>query len=150
MEEHESAKSFKDLLVWQKAHQFVLEVYRLTEKFSSKETYGLTSQFRRASISIPANIAEGFRKRGKADKVRYLNIAEGSLQECIYYLILAKYRGMPRTLNFSISLMRLEKCSMSIHTAFYLLNSIFRKDHTNAQSHNSSSTRFKIILERQF
>ncbi len=93
MEEHESAKSFKDLLVWQKAHQFVLEVYRLTEKFSSKETYGLTSQFRRASISIPANIAEGFRKRGKADKVRYLNIAEGSLQECIYYLILAKDLG---------------------------------------------------------
>ena len=87
MEEHESAKSFKDLLVWQKAHQFVLEVYRLTEKFSSKETYSLTSQFRRASISIPANIAEGFRKRGQAG---YLNIAEGSLQECIYYLILAK------------------------------------------------------------
>jgi four helix bundle protein len=93
MEEHESAKSFKDLLVWQKAHQFVLEVYRLTEKFPSKEIYSLTSQFRRASVSIPANIAEGFRKRGKADKVRYLNIAEGSLQECIYYLILAKDLG---------------------------------------------------------
>jgi len=76
------AKSFLDLLVWQKARQFVLAVYRLTESFPKSETYGLTPQFRRAAVSVPANIAEGFRKRGRADKARFLNIAEGSLEEC--------------------------------------------------------------------
>ena len=84
------ARSFEDLIVWQKAHQFVLGVYRFSEAFPQKEIYGLTSQLRRAAISIPANIAEGFKKRGRADKVRFLNIAQGSLEECRYYLILAK------------------------------------------------------------
>jgi len=84
------AKSFEQLIVWQKAHQFVLGVYRLTENFPSKEIYGLTSQLRRAAVSIPANIAEGFKKRGRADKVRFMNIAQGSLEECRYYLILTK------------------------------------------------------------
>ena len=84
------AKSFEQLIVWQKAHQFVLGVYRLTENFPRNETYGLTSQLRRAAVSIPANIAEGFKKRGRADKVRFMNIAQGSLKECRYYLILAK------------------------------------------------------------
>ncbi len=87
------AKSFEDLIVWQKAHQFVLEVYKLTEKFPKTEIYGLTSQFRRAAISIPANTAEGFKKKGKADKARFLNIAQGSLEECRYYLILSKDLG---------------------------------------------------------
>jgi len=87
------AKSFEDLIVWQKAHQFVLEVYKLTEKFPKNEIYGLTSQFRRAAISIPANTAEGFKKKGKADKARFLNIAQGSLEECRYYLILSKDLG---------------------------------------------------------
>jgi four helix bundle protein len=76
--------------VWQRAHQFVLEVYRLVRKFPRSETYGLSSQFRRAAVSIAANIAEGFRKRGKADKLRFLNIAQGSLEECRYYLILTR------------------------------------------------------------
>ena len=84
------AKSFAQLIVWQKAHQFVLGVYGFTEKFPRAENYGLTSQLRRAAVSIPANIAEGFKKRGRADKVRFLNIAQGSLEECRYYLILAK------------------------------------------------------------
>ena len=84
-----TAKRFMDLTVWQKAHQFVLSVYRFTSCFPKDETYGLTSQFRRASVSIPANIAEGFKKKGKADKLRYMNIAQGSLEECRYYLILA-------------------------------------------------------------
>ncbi|MGD9781963.1 MAG: four helix bundle protein [Kiritimatiellia bacterium] len=85
-----AAKCFEDLLVWQKAHRFVLQVYRLTKSFPREEAYGLTSQFRRAAVSIAANIAEGFRKRGSADKLRYLNIAQGSAEECRYYLILAK------------------------------------------------------------
>jgi four helix bundle protein len=84
------AKSFKDLIVWQKAHEFVLEVYKLTASFPKHETYGLSGQMRRAAVSIAANIAEGFRKRGKADKARFLNTAEGSVEESHYYLLLAK------------------------------------------------------------
>ena len=87
------AQNFQDLIVWQKAHQFVLSVYRLSKSFPREELYGLTSQFRRAAISVPANIAEGFKKRGKADKARFLNIAEGSLEECRYYLILTEDLG---------------------------------------------------------
>lgn len=87
------AKSFTDLIVWQKAHGFVLHVYELTRTFPKEELYGLTSQFRRAAVSIPANIAEGFRKQSKPDKSRFLNIAEGSLEECRYYLILAHDLG---------------------------------------------------------
>ena len=84
------AKTFEDLIVWQKAHQFVLAVYCLTQTFPRTETYGLSSQFRRAAVSIAANIAEGFKKRGKADKARFLNIAQGSLEECRYYLTLSR------------------------------------------------------------
>ncbi len=84
------AKNFQDLIVWQKAHQFVLLVYRYSESFPKNELYGLTSQLRRSAVSIPANIAEGFKKRTKPDKARYLNIAQGSLEESRYYLILAK------------------------------------------------------------
>ena len=83
------AKSFQDLIVWQKAHQFVLSVYRYTATFPKTEIYGLTSQFRRAAVSIPANIAEGFKKRIKPDKAKFLNIAQGSNEECRYYLILS-------------------------------------------------------------
>ena len=86
----EPAKTFEDLVVWQKAHQFVLTVYRLSRTFPRSETYGLSSQCRRAAVSIAANISEGFRKRGKADKLRFLNIAQGSLEESRYYLILVR------------------------------------------------------------
>lgn len=86
----EASKSFQDVGVWQKAHQFVLAIYRFTRHFPVEETYGLTAQFRRAAVSIPANIAEGFRRRGRADKMRFYNIAQGSVEECRYYLILAR------------------------------------------------------------
>ena len=85
----EKTKTFEELNAWQKAHSFVLEVYRSTEQFPKKEDYGLTSQFRRASVSIAANIAEGYRKKGKADKLRFFNISQGSLEECRYYIILS-------------------------------------------------------------
>jgi four helix bundle protein len=86
----EPAKNFQDLIVWQKSHKFVLGVYKFTSKFPTSELYGLTSQFRRAAVSIAANIAEGFKKQGLADKMRFLNIAQGSLEECRYYLILSE------------------------------------------------------------
>jgi four helix bundle protein len=88
-----AARNFQDLIVWQKAHQFVLSIYGYSAISPKAETYGLTSQLRRAGISIPANIAEGFKKRGRADKLRFLNIAQGSLEECRYYLILSDDLG---------------------------------------------------------
>ena len=88
-----AARNFRDLLVWRKAHEFVLAVYAFTAGFPRQETYGLALQLRRAAVSVPANIAEGFRRRGKADKARFLNIAEGSLEESRYYLILAQDLG---------------------------------------------------------
>jgi len=87
------ARSFKELIVWQKAHQFVLEIYRFTRAFPLDEKFGLISQIRRAAVSVAANIAEGFPKRGANDKVRFFNIAQGSLEEVHYYLILAKDLG---------------------------------------------------------
>ena len=91
-------------MVWRKAHQFVLAVYALTAAFPKQETYGLSQQLRRASVSIPANIAEGFRRRGKPDKARFMNMAEGSLEECRYYLILAKDLGYGDTQPLATSL----------------------------------------------
>lgn len=86
----EPISRFEDLGVWQKAHQLVLAVYRLTRTYPDAERFGLVSQMRRSAVSVPANIAEGFKKRGTADKLRYYNIAQGSLEELRYYLILSR------------------------------------------------------------
>ena len=87
------AKSFRDLIVWQKAHEFVLQTYDLTKQFPREELYCLVPQMRRAAISIPANIAEGFKKRGLADKNRFFNTSQGSLEESRYYLIISEDLG---------------------------------------------------------
>jgi four helix bundle protein len=87
------SKSFEDVRAWQKAHAFVLAVYRFTERFPKHDLFGLTAQLRRAAVSVPANFAEGFAKRSRADKARYYNIAQGSLEECRYYVILARDLG---------------------------------------------------------
>lgn len=86
----EKSTSFQQLIVWQKAHQFVLLVYKTTDLFPQKEMFGLTSQFRRAAISIAANIAEGYKKKDYKNKLNFFNIAQGSLEECKYYIILSK------------------------------------------------------------
>jgi four helix bundle protein len=106
------ARTFQDLLVWQKAHQFVLEVYAFTAAFPKQETYGLSLQMRRAAVSIPANIAEGFRRRGKADKARFMNLAEGSVEECRYFLILSKDLGYGDTKKLPTAL---EEVSRLLH-----------------------------------
>lgn len=90
MERREPSKSFRDLVVWQKAHNLVLEIYKKTKAFPKEEIYCLTSQIRRSSISVAANIAEAFKKKSSADKLRILNIAQGSLSETEYYLILSQ------------------------------------------------------------
>lgn len=105
----EPARTFEDLIVWQKAHSFVIEVYRMSQLFPKSEIYGLSSQFRRAAVSIAANIAEGFRKRSKADKARMLNIAQGSAEECRYYLILTKDLEYGDTTGMNLLLQEVSK-----------------------------------------
>ena len=98
--EHPAAKSFSDLTVWRKSHEFVLGVYHLTSAFPKQESFGLSQQFRRAAVSVPANIAEGFKRRSRKEKAHFLNIAEGSLAECRYYLLLARDLGYGDTAEF--------------------------------------------------
>lgn len=97
------SKSFEDLLVWQKMHSVVIEIYKMTDKFPKTEIFGITSQIRRSAVSVAANIAEGFSKKGKADKLRYFNISQGSLEETHYYLILIS------DLDYADTKMMLEK-----------------------------------------
>jgi four helix bundle protein len=89
--------SFRDLAVWEKSHQLVLIIYNSTISFPKEERYGLISQMRRAATSIPANIAEGYKRTGNKDKIRFYNIAQSSLEELRYFLILS------RDLNFKVS-----------------------------------------------
>lgn len=84
---------FEQLEVWQAAHALVLEIYRVTKQFPAEERFGRVSQMRRAAVSIPANIAEGFKRRGRADKAHFYNIAQASLEELRYYLILCSDLG---------------------------------------------------------
>jgi four helix bundle protein len=89
----EKSRYFQDLTVWKKAHTFVLAVYKASELFPKSELFGLVSQFRRAAVSIAANIAEGYKRKGKKDKLRFYNFSQGSLEECRYYIILSKDLG---------------------------------------------------------
>ncbi len=84
---------FRDLLVWQEAHKLVLMVYEATAAFPDTERYGLVSQMRRAAVSVPANVVEGFKRKSHQDKIRFYNIAEASLEEVKYYLILSQDLG---------------------------------------------------------
>lgn len=123
----EKSKHFTELIVWQKAHQFVLSVYRLTKNFPKEELFGLTSQFRRASVSIAANIAEGYSKKGLKDKVRFLNMAQGSLSECQYYIRLTNDLGYADVHQVEIDVEEVSKLlnaySRAISKTSQLLNS---------------------------
>lgn len=107
------AKSFEDVEIWRKSHAFVLNIYRLTESFPKHEIFGLTSQLRRAAVSIPANFAEGFRKIGKPDKLRFYNIAQGSLEECRYCLILVKDLNYGNVQQLKLDLEEISKMLVS-------------------------------------
>ena len=84
---------FTDLTVWRRSHSLVLEVYRLTRDFPQEEKFGLTSQIRRAALSIPTNIAEGSKRVARPDYARFLNIAEGSAAETQYLLMVSRDLG---------------------------------------------------------
>jgi len=82
-------KSFRDLIVWQKSYRLVLEIYKMTESFPKTETYGLSQQIRKAAVSIPSNIAEGYGRKHKAEYNQFLSIAYGSLLEVETQYLLA-------------------------------------------------------------
>jgi four helix bundle protein len=77
---------YKNLVVWQRADELALKVYRLTDTFPEKERYGITGQLRRAALSVPTNIVEGYGRRSKKDLSRFLDVARGSLAETEYLL----------------------------------------------------------------
>ena len=83
-------QSFKDLIVWQKSYKLVLEIYTITKDFPKSETYGLSQQMRKAAVSIPSNIAEGYGRKHKAEYNQFLSIAYGSLLELETQFLLAK------------------------------------------------------------
>ena len=102
---------FQNILAWQKAHEFVLLVYQATLKFPDEEKYGLCSQFQRAAVSIPANIAEGYKRISRPDKLRFYNIAQGSLEECRYYCLLAKDLGYIDENTYTVLISQAEEAS---------------------------------------
>lgn len=97
-------RGFENLEVWQKSHKMVLESYKLTKTFPDEERFGLISQMRRSAVSVAANIAEGYRKKGRKDKLNFYNIAQGSLDELKYYLVLSKDLGYLNDLQHYIDL----------------------------------------------
>ena len=105
---YKKIKHFTDLIVWQKSHQLVLDIYKITSGFPNEEKFGLVSQMRRAAYSIPANIAEGFKRQDAKDKIRFYNIAQGSLSEVSYFLILATDLNYTKA-NFRGSVEEIEK-----------------------------------------
>ncbi len=88
-----AAKTYRDLIVWQKAHAWVLDVYRYTKRLPDDERFGLIAQIRRAGVSVPSNIVEGFRRESGSDKRRFYNIAHASLDEATYQLYLSQELG---------------------------------------------------------
>lgn len=80
---------YHDLIVWRVAHEFVLEIYRCTEKFPKQELFGLVSQLRRAAVSIPTNIVEGHGRKSIKEQLNFCFISRGSLRECNYLIELA-------------------------------------------------------------
>ena len=103
--------------MWHKAHELVLAVYTLTAAFPKPETYGLSLQIRRSAVSVPANIAEGFRRRSRPEKARFLNMAESSLEETRYFLILARDLGYGDTTQLMTALEEVSRLLNAYTTA---------------------------------
>ena len=119
-------QTFQNILAWQKAYDFVLDVYKYTKSFPESEKYGLISQFQRAAVSIIANIAEGYKKIGKADKLRFMNISQGSLEECRCYVILSRDLGYIDNEVYNILYSKIEETSKLLNGyCKAMLNSTF-------------------------
>ena len=115
MENASITYSFQNVIAWQKAHAFVLQVYRVTRSFPEDEKFALISQFRRAAVSIEANIAEGYKKLSKTDKLRFMNISQGSQEECRDYIILSRDLGYISQEEFQLLHILLEESSKMLN-----------------------------------
>lgn len=113
-EKQKTIKDFSDLFAWQESHKLVLFVYRLTKKFPEDEKFGLTSQVRRAVISITSNIAEGFGRNTKKDKVQFYAVAKGSLYETDNQLRTALDLGYIYENDYKIAKENIYRCSILI------------------------------------
>ena len=109
-------QTFKDIIAWQKAYDYCLYVYKVTAQFPEFERFGLRSQFTRAAVSITANIAEGYRKLSKQDKLRFFNIAQGSLDECRNYNLLSRDLGYISDEEYNILEEKIEIASKFINS----------------------------------
>lgn len=114
-------EKFRQLAVWQRAHELVLDVYKLTKKFPNDEKYGLVSQMRRAAISVPANIAESSKRRTTADQSHFYTMASASLEELKYYLILSTDLNLTNKETTEQLLEKARKVGAMLH---YLKNSL--------------------------
>ncbi|MEQ6124250.1 four helix bundle protein [Pseudotenacibaculum sp. MALMAid0570] len=110
-------KSFKNLVLWKKAHGLVLGVYKLSSQLPDSEKFGLINQIQRSCVSVPANIVEGFGRISPKEKLRFLYIANGSLEETRYFLILIQ------DLNFSIT----ESLQEELSEVSKILNTYIKK-----------------------
>ena len=107
-------KDFKDLKIWEKGMLIAEKCYSITKQFPKEETYGMTQQIRRASVSIPANIAEGYGRRSSGDYARFLNIAQGSINELETHLLLSVRIGFCRFNDVEIIINELKEESRMI------------------------------------
>lgn len=103
--------TFEEVIAWQKARVFIRHVYSATQTFPDDEKFGLVSQFRRAAVSIAANIAEGYKRIGRDDKLRFFNYSQGSLEECRCYIILSLDLGYLTDSDASIMIQEIEETS---------------------------------------
>ena len=110
------ANTFKDIIAWQKAYDYCLYVYKVSANFPEFERFGLRSQFTRAAVSITANIAEGYKKLSRQDKLRFLNISQGSLEECRNYNLLSRDLGYISDEEYNILEEKIEIASKFINS----------------------------------
>jgi len=110
-----TVKTFAEIIAWKKGHELVLEIYKLTKKFPKEEQYRLTDQICRAVISFPSNIAEGFKRNGLKDSIHFYNIAQGSLEECKYQLLLSRDLGYITKEEYGRTLKLAEEAGRLLH-----------------------------------
>lgn len=112
--------NFRELIVWQKSVSFVTEIYKLTEDFPKNEIFGLTSQIRRAAVSVPSNISEGHSRRSSLDYLQFLKISRGSLAELETQLLISKnlrYVSEENYVNFDEKIIELSKMLNALITS---------------------------------
>ncbi len=124
--------SYQDLIVWQKAVELVVEIYKLTKNFPKSETYGLISQMRRAAVAIPSNIAEGYRRRHTKEYLQFLSVANGSAAELETQIIVAKQLEETKKLNFQKASSLLEEVLKILNV---LISNLSKQKNINSPLH---------------